>query len=118
MSQGGFYASRNEDGRVYIGDTSLRNEMPKNINPTINRNKITCGYEIFISAMLFQYDLNKWRLTQLDFLKSCISTRNQPGFYKYIRNIMMNTRIKYYQINVSKPENTDFLQLQAWGRSW
>ena len=29
--------------------------------------------------------------------KSSISMPHQPGFYKYQRNIIMNTRIKYLQ---------------------
>ena len=45
--------------------TSLREYIPKYIKTTSNRNKITCGCETCISAMLLQLDLNKWRLSQL-----------------------------------------------------
>ena len=31
----------------------------------IKINRITCGCETFISAMLLHSDLNKWRLTEL-----------------------------------------------------
>ena len=66
ISQGGFHGARNEDGRVHIGDNSLGKYIPRHINPTGNRNKITCGCETFISSMLFQSDLNKWWLTQFE----------------------------------------------------
>ena len=29
-------------------------------------NKITCGCETYISAMLLRSDINKWRLSQVD----------------------------------------------------
>ena len=63
--QGDFFGAINDDGRVYIGDTSLINYIPKHINPIIYRNKITCGCEICMSSMLLQSDLNKLWLMQL-----------------------------------------------------
>ena len=48
-----------------ICDTYLRKYTPKHIKPMININKITYGCETFISAILIQFALNKWWLTQL-----------------------------------------------------
>ena len=42
------------DGKLCIGDTSLRKYMPKSIEPKINRNMITCEFKTCISAMLLQ----------------------------------------------------------------
>ena len=39
--EGGLFGARPVDGKVCIGDTSLRKYMPKYIKPTSNRNKIT-----------------------------------------------------------------------------
>ena len=64
-SEVGFSCARTIDGNIFIGDTSLRKYMPKYIKPTRNRNKITCGWETCISAMLLWSDLNKWILSQL-----------------------------------------------------
>ena len=63
--QGGFHGGTNMYERVYIGDTYLIKYMPKHIKPMSNINRITCGYETCISAILFQYDLNKWWFTSL-----------------------------------------------------
>ena len=38
---------------------SLKKYMPKYIKPISNRNKITCGCETCISAILLQCDFNK-----------------------------------------------------------
>ena len=66
LYQGEYSGTINKDGRVFIGNTSLIKYMQKHMNSTRNRNKISCGCETCISAMLLQYDLNKWRLTQLE----------------------------------------------------
>ena len=66
VSQGGFHCAINENGRVCIGDNSLRKYMPKHINPTSNRNNKLCWYETCISALLLQYYLNEWWLQQLE----------------------------------------------------
>ena len=42
--QGGFLGEITVDGKVCIGDTSLRKNKPKHIKPMSNRNNITCGY--------------------------------------------------------------------------
>ena len=44
---------------------SLQKYMLKNIKPMSNINKITHGCKEYISAMLLQSDLNKWRLSKL-----------------------------------------------------
>ena len=54
----------NEDGKLCIGDLSLRNYTPKHIKPMITKNKITRRYKNYISAMLPQTDQNKWLLTK------------------------------------------------------
>ena len=53
-SEGGFPGARTIDGNLFLGDTSLRNYMPKYIKPMSDRNKITFRCEICISAMLLQ----------------------------------------------------------------
>ena len=63
-----FFGARNEDGRLFIGDKSLRVYIPKHISPMSNRDKITCGCETYISAMLLQSDFDKWQLKQWNFL--------------------------------------------------
>ena len=59
--QRGFHGDKNEDGRVCIGDKSLRKYTIKHIKPIINRNNFTCGYETCIITMLLQSDLNRLR---------------------------------------------------------
>ena len=59
ISNGDFLGTRNVDWKVYIGDASLRNYMPKYIKPISNRNKTTCGYKTCISSMLLQSYINK-----------------------------------------------------------
>ena len=39
--------------------------MPKNIQPTRKRNKITFGCKTVISATLIQSNINKWMLSKL-----------------------------------------------------
>ena len=65
LSQGGPFGAINVDNKVCIVDTSLRKYITKLIKPMSNINKITCECKTFISAMLFQSYLNKWRLSQL-----------------------------------------------------
>ena len=47
--QGGFCGARNDESRVWIGDSSLRYYMPKHINQMNNKNNITYGCETCIS---------------------------------------------------------------------
>ena len=63
--QGGFFGEKYLNGKVCIGDTSLRNYTPKYTEQTININNITCGCKKIISDMLLQLDLNEWRLSLL-----------------------------------------------------
>ena len=53
------------DGKLCIGDMSLRKYMPRYIIAMGRRNKITCQYETFISDMLLQSDLNKLRVIKI-----------------------------------------------------
>ena len=59
------FCARTMDGRVCIGNNFLRKYMPKYVTQIINRNKITCGYETCIIAILLKSYLNKWMLSQL-----------------------------------------------------
>ena len=52
--EGGFFGEIKVDEKVYIGDTTLRKYMPKNMTPTSYKNKIACGCKTCISAMLLQ----------------------------------------------------------------
>ena len=65
ISQVGLFCGRHVDGKVCIGDTSLRKYMPKYIKPMSKRNNITCGHKTCIRAILLQSDLNKLWLSQL-----------------------------------------------------
>ena len=60
VSQGGFSGAIDEEGRVFIGGTSLRKYIPTHINPIINRNNITCGCKTCISAIFLKFGLNLW----------------------------------------------------------
>ena len=93
----GFFCARTIYGQVYIGDTSLRNYMPKYIKTMRNRNNITCVCKTFISSILLQSCINKWRISQLDKLGDLYLYR--LDFYKYPRIVLLNTRIKYFQNN-------------------
>ena len=53
------------DGKVLIGDNSLMGVHDKIYKTNDQQKKTTCGCKTFISAMLLQSDLNKWRLSQL-----------------------------------------------------
>ena len=64
ISEGVCFGARTLDGKVFIRDKSLRKYIPKYIEPMRNRNKITCICKIWISAMLLQSDLNKWRISE------------------------------------------------------
>ena len=52
--QGGFFGAITVDGKLCIGDNSLRMYIPKYRKPTSNRNKIKCVCKTCISAMLIQ----------------------------------------------------------------
>ena len=64
VSQGVCFGTRTVDGKVCIGDTSLRRYIPKYVKPMRNRNNITYVCVTCIIAMLLQSDINKWRLSQ------------------------------------------------------
>ena len=53
-----FFGARTVDRKVYVGYLSLRKYIPKYIKPTSNINKITCGCETCIRAMLLQSVIN------------------------------------------------------------
>ena len=94
----GSHGVRNEDVRVCIGDIYLRKYMPKHMELTNNINNITCGCENCISAMLLQYNFNKWRvelLAQLDKLyinaaSSRILQRSKKYYIEYKNQIFPN----------------------------
>ena len=72
--------------------------MPKYIKPTSKINTIACGCETFISAMLIQSDINKWRLSQLAKLDKLYINSASTIIYKDLSMISLNTRVKYFQI--------------------
>ena len=57
--QGDCFGAITVDGKVCIGDTSLRKYIPKYIKSTSNRNKNKPGWETCKGAMLLQSDINK-----------------------------------------------------------
>ena len=56
VTQGGFSGDRDEEGIVYIIDTSLIKYMPKHMNKISSINKITRVCETFISDIFLQSD--------------------------------------------------------------
>ena len=52
--EGVFPSAKTVDGKICIGDASLRNYIPKYIKPMSKRKNITCGCKNCISAMLLQ----------------------------------------------------------------
>ena len=86
------------DGKVCIGNMSLRNYTTKYIKPKTNRNNITCGCKTCISAILLQLDLNGWRISQLDKLDKLYINYASTGLLKYPRMISLNKIIKHLQI--------------------
>ena len=85
--------------REYVfGDNSLRNYMSKDIKPTRNINKIACGCETCISAMLIQYDFNKWRFNKIEFFyelyinaaSTRLSLRSKRYYDEYNNKIFTN----------------------------
>ena len=57
-----------------------------------NRNRITCGCKTCNSAMLFQSDLNKWRISQLAKLDMLYINFAPTRILEYPRMISLNTR--------------------------
>ena len=93
-----FAGTRTMDDKVCIGHTSINKYMPKYIKPMRNRNNITCGCDEYISAMLLQSDLNKCTLSQLEKLDKLYINYASTNFHKYLRSILLNTRIRIFQI--------------------
>ena len=88
VSQSGFYGEINEDGKLFIEDTSLIKYMPKHVKPMREKRSI-CGYETCISAILFQYDLNKWRLTQLEKLDKLYIHEASTRLLKILKSLRL-----------------------------
>ena len=67
----------------------------------INKNKITCGCKTYISTMLLQSDLNKWKLSHLakpdNLYINSASTRllkkSKNNFIKYNNQIFPNNSL-------------------------
>ena len=93
-----FLGARTVYGKVFIGDTSLRNYITKYIKPMIYRNSIKCGHKTCISVMLLQSDLNKFRLSQLVKLDrlyiiyswTILLQRSKYGFIENKNQIILN----------------------------
>ena len=73
--------------------------MPKYIKPMGNRNRITCGRKTFISDMLIQSDINKWRISQVNKLEKLyinsastrLLQRSDNYFIEYNNQIFPNS---------------------------
>ena len=65
-SEGVLFGARTVDGKLCIGDTSLRKYIKKYKKTMRIRYKTTCVCKTCISVMLLQSDLNKWRILKLD----------------------------------------------------
>ena len=105
--KGSLFCSRNEGGKVCIGNMSLRKYIPIYINPMINIINITCGYKTCISAMLLQSDLNKLMLSLLakldELYNNSASTR-----------LLQISKINFIEYNNQIfPKNTH-IHLSAW----
>ena len=90
--------ARNFYGKVCIEDTSIRKCMKKHITPMSNKNNITYGWKTFMSVMLLQSDINKWRLSKLDKLDKLyiysastrLLQRSKHDFIEYKNGIFPN----------------------------
>jgi hypothetical protein len=58
VSQGGFAGAYNEEGKLIISDTALRNMLPKNVSRMSDSQKQTCGCEICLNTYSMMLALN------------------------------------------------------------
>jgi hypothetical protein len=61
VDQGGFAGAYNEEGKLIISDTALRNMLPKNISRMSDSQKQMCGCEICLNGNSMMMALNSWR---------------------------------------------------------
>ena len=66
-----------------------------------NKNNITCGCKKWISAILIQSDINKWRLSQLDKLDKLYNN------YEETRILQISKIDFIYENNQLFPNNSD-----------
>ena len=99
ISQGGLFGAITVDVKVCIGDTPHRKYMPKYIKPMSNRNKIKCGCETCICAMLLQLYLDKWSISSLvrlyklciNYVSTRILQRSKNDFIEYNNEIILRS---------------------------
>ena len=65
LNQGGLYSACDNEGKIFIGETSPQKYTPKHMNLTMKIIKITCIYKTCISSMLHRYEWNKRGLIQM-----------------------------------------------------
>ena len=94
-----FLGARTVYGKVFIGDTSLRNYITKYIKPMIYRNSIKCGHKTCISVMLLQSDLNKWRLSQLAKLDQLYNNSAPTRLSQISKNDFIEYKNQIFPIN-------------------
>ena len=102
-SEGDCFGAKTIDGNICIGDKSLRKYMKKYIKPTRNIKNITCGCKTFISAVLLQSDINKWRISQLakldklyiNYASTRLLERSNNYFIEYKKQIFPNDLHKH-----------------------
>ena len=63
-----------------------------------NRNKMTRGCETCISDMLYQSDLNKWRISQLDKLDNLYINYVSTRLLQIYKNDFIEYKKKYFQM--------------------
>ena len=69
VNNGGFAGARDQDGKVCISDTMLRNLLPRNLKQMTNSHKQLCGCETCIIAKELCITLITWETKQLNYLK-------------------------------------------------
>ena len=83
--EGSLAESRDENGKVIISDSSLRQLLPRNVYPMSNQRRDLCGCETCVSADMLQCSLNLWRIKHLKRLESLKMSRTRyRSSQKYI----------------------------------
>ena len=70
--EGGFAGARDEDGKIIISDTTLRNLLPFELRPATETHKQLCGCELCNTAMSLHKTLKAFRSRNLKELRESV----------------------------------------------
>ena len=99
ISEGFCFGDRTSDRKIFIGVTSLRKYMPKNIKTLSNIKNITCGCETCICAWLLQLYINKWRWWKLSKLNKLYNNSESTKFLQRSNNYFIEYKNKIFPNN-------------------